>query len=323
VSLVSPWRLVMIVAPIALAIGYVIAQRTRRSYAARFSSVDLLASVLPKRSGWQRHLAPAALGACLVLLVLAVAHPVHIARVPRQRGTVILALDTSGSMGASDVTPTRLAAAQQAAKRFINGLPSGLQVGLLSFDDNARMLAAPTAQHVTVLDAVDRLQLGHGTATADAIQLALNAIAAQPAAADGTTAPAAIVLMSDGVPSVGRDGQSPIDAVNTATAAAKAAHIPIDTIAFGTKDGTLLDRGQIVAVPADPQTMADIASSSGGRTFYAESGNELQGVYSQIQRVVGSDAVRQDLTIWFVGAALVAALLAGVATLIWSQRVAR
>jgi Ca-activated chloride channel family protein len=321
VSFEEPWRLAILAAPLALLVAYVVAQRARRKYALRFTSVDLLASVAPKRPGWQRHVSAVLMLAAVSALVLGFAKPTTAKKVARQRGTVLLAIDTSGSMAATDVTPSRLVAAQTAARRFIRGLPAGLKIGLLQFDSSARVLVAPTSDHTPVLAAVDALQIGGGTATGSAIDSALAAATALPAGADGKKAPAAVVLMSDGSPTIGQSGQTPEETVTAATAAAKKAGVPIDTIAFGTSAGTVTIQGETVPVPADPEAMANIASGSGGKSFTATTGNQLNAVYDQIRRTVGFDTVRSDITEWFTGLALLLAVLTAGAALVWMQRI--
>jgi Ca-activated chloride channel family protein len=320
VSFRDPWRLLILAVPVAMVVGYVLAQRARRKYALRFTSVDLLASVAPRRPGWQRHLSAGFLVLAVGALVLAFAQPSTAKKVARQRGTVILAIDTSGSMAATDVTPNRLVAAQAAARRFVDGLPTGLKIGLLSFDTSTRMLVAPTTDHGPVRAAIDALTIGGGTATGVAIDDALAAAKALPAGADGAKAPAAIVLMSDGQPTIGLNGEAPGQTVSDATAAAKAAGVPIDTIAFGTPDGTVTIQGDTVRVPADPATMERIASGSGGKSFTATTSRELDAVYAQIRRTVGFDTVRTDVTEWFTGLALVFAMVTAGAALVWMQR---
>ena len=320
-SFEEPWRLAILLAPLALLVAYVVAQRSRRKYALRFTSVDLLASVAPRRPGWQRHVSAVLMLAALSALVLGFARPSSTKKVARQRGTVLLAIDTSGSMAATDVTPTRLVSAQAAARRFISGLPAGLKIGLLQFDTTARVLVAPTADHVPVLAGVDQLTIGGGTATGVAINSALDAVAALPPGADGKKAPAAIVLMSDGSPTIGQSGQTPDETVTAATAAAKKVGVPIDTIAFGTSSGTVTIQGETVPVPADPDAMAKIASGSGGKPFTATTGNQLNAVYDQIRRTVGFDTVRTDITEWFTGLALVLGVLTAGAALVWMQRI--
>jgi Ca-activated chloride channel family protein len=300
---------------------YVLVQRSRRKYALRFTSVDLLASVAPRRSGWQRHISAALLLFAVLALVVGLAGPTRSVRVARQRGTIMLAVDTSGSMAATDVTPSRLAAAEDAARRFVEKLPPGLKVGLLSFNSSARVVASPTSDHDTVLAAIKSLAVGGGTATGDAIYESLDAIASLPKGADGKPAPGAVVVMSDGAPTVGRNGETPIQTVEAATAAAKQTGVPIDSIAFGTPTGSIQIQGEVVSVPADPQTMAQIAAGSGGKSFTAVSANQLNAVYDQIRNSVGYDTVHRDLTGWFMGLGFVLLLLTAGAALVWTQRI--
>ncbi len=320
-SFEEPWRLLLLVAPLLLLLGYVVVQRSRRKYALRFTSVDLLASVAPKRPGWQRHVSAVLMLAAVAALALGFARPTGTKKVARQRGTIMLVIDTSGSMAATDVSPSRLVAAQTAARQFIQGLPSGLKIGLMSFDTQARVLAAPTSDHAPVLAAVDALTVGGGTATGVAINNALNTIAGLPAGSDGQKAPAAIVLMSDGAPTIGDGMQSPEATTEQATAAAKTARVPIDTIAFGTASGSVTIQGETVPVPSDPATMKAIAAGSGGKSFTATSGKELKSVYSQIRKVVGFGSVKTDLTEWFTGLGLLLAVLTAGAALWWTQRI--
>jgi Ca-activated chloride channel homolog len=319
-TFLSSWRLVFILGPVALLAAYLLVQRARRRAVMRFTSVAMLESVAPRRPGWQRHIPAGALLAALVLLVVAFAQPARVVRTPRQRATVILALDVSGSMVANDVSPTRLAAAEKAAKNFVSALPSGVQLGLVTFSNAASVVVAPTSDRSTVSAAIDSLQARGGTATADAIQLSLNAVAALPKGAGGKTAPAAIVLMSDGTPTIGRNDLSPAEAVASATAAARDAGVHINTIAFGTPDGVVTVQGRTTPVPSDPGAMAQIASESGGRTFTAQTAGQLNSVYKEIGRVVGYDTHRREITAWFTGVALAVAIAAAIAALVWNQR---
>jgi Ca-activated chloride channel family protein len=319
-SFLAPWRLLLVVAPLVLLAAYVVMQRRRHKYAVRFTSVDLLASVLPKRAGWPRHISAALLCGALSLLVVGLARPTHAVRVARERGTIILTLDTSASMGATDVAPNRLAAAQEAARSFVDAVPEGLQVGLVSFDRAARVLVAPTTDHTTVMAAIDDLRLGAGTATGEGIYLAIDAATSVPAADDGQPAPAVVVLMSDGTPTIGRDGETPEQTALEAAAAARDAGIPVDTIAYGTDHGTVEVQGQVYSVPVDEQALARIAEQTDGQSFTAETGHQLSAVYDQIRRAVGYDTVRRDISTWFVSGALVALVLAAAAALVWNQR---
>jgi Ca-activated chloride channel family protein len=319
-TFLSGARLWLLVAPLLLLVAYVAAQRLRQRAVVRFTDVELLSSVAPTRTGWQRHIGAALLLATLVLLTVGFARPAATTRTPQKSAAVMLAIDTSASMAATDVSPTRLAAAKREAADFVRGLPSGLKVGLVSFDTSARVLVAATADRTAVLAGIDSLQTGAGTATADGIEASLAALRALPKAANGKPLPAAIVLISDGSPTIGRNGQTPAASVDEEATAAKQAGVPIDTIAFGTAEGTVTIRDQTVPVPSDPVAMARIAHQSGGKSFTAKSASQLHTVYDQIGRAVGYVVHKHEVTAWFTGAGLALAALAGAAALIWSSR---
>jgi Ca-activated chloride channel family protein len=319
-TFLSAWRLVLLVAPAALLVAYVAMQRRRHIQVLRFTSVDLLDSVAPTRSGWQRHLSAVALGLALVVLTLAFAQPAMAVRTARERATILLTLDTSGSMAATDVAPTRLAAMEKQAKAFVKKLPKGIQIGLITFNGNAKLLVPPSTDAAPVLDALGSLQVGGGTATADGITTALAAVASVPKGTTGKATPAVIVLMSDGSPTVTSGGGDPVAAADDAASAAKRQSVPIDTIAFGTSSGVVVAQGQQVPVPYDPQAMARIAQESGGRTYTAETGTQLGSIYDQIGRDVGFTTQTRELTAAFAGVALLMALFAAAAALRWTQR---
>jgi Ca-activated chloride channel family protein len=319
-TFLAGWRLVLLVAPLALLAAYVVTQRSRQRIAVRFTDLELLDSVAPRRPGWQRHIAGALLLLGLAALTVGFARPAWATKVPRDRATVVLALDSSASMAADDVSPNRLEAAKAEARAFVQKLPSSLKVGLVSFASTAQVQVAPTTDRTTVVAAIDALQEGNGTATGDAIDLAVSAVKSLPRAAGGKAAPAVIVLMSDGAPTVASNGQPPGVAADTAAIAAKAANVPVDTIAFGTAAGTVQAQGRIIAVPSDPQAMARIASESGGKSFTAQTAGQLKSVYDQIGKAVGYEVHKHEMTVWFTLIGLVAAALAGAAALIWTQR---
>ncbi len=317
-SFLEPWRLALLAVPVALAVAYPLVQRRRRRIAVRFTSVDLLASVAPRAAGWQRHLGPAALVVGLAGLVVGFARPYSEERVAKDQGTIMLVLDTSASMGAEDVTPNRLAAAQAAAKAFVAELPRGVRMGVVSFDRSARVLMSPTDDRDAVVRSIDRMQLGPGTATGEAMLLTLEAI--RIAAPDRKGNSAAIVLMSDGEPTVGRAGEDPRETLDAAIGEARTAAVPVTTIAFGTADGFVVAQGRRVAVPADPDTMAQIATETGGQTFTAETADQLATVYDTIGRSVGFEVETTEHTAWWTGFGLLLASLAAVAGLVWSQK---
>lgn len=321
-TFLSGWRLVLLLAPLALLVGYVLVQRRRHAQLLRFTSVDLLDSVAPARSAWRRHLPAAALLLSLVVLTLAFAQPAMSMRTAKDRATIILTLDTSASMSATDVPPSRIEAMEQRATEFVENLPEGIQVGLVTFSSGASLVVPPSKDTAPVLEALSHLQVGGGTATADGITTALSAIAGLPKGASDEPAPAVVVLMSDGTPTMANGDADPVSAADDAAAQAKSQSVPIDTIAFGTTEGVITIRGEQVAVPYDPAAMARIAAVSGGKTFTAESSAQLASIYDQIGRDVGYVTQTRELTAAFAGAALLLALLAAAGALLWTQRLA-
>jgi Ca-activated chloride channel family protein len=192
-------------------------------------------------------------------------------------------------------------------------------VGLVSFSTDASMLVAPTSDRASLMAAINGLQAGGGTATAAAINLSVKAATSVPASG-GKKAPGTVVLMSDGSPTIGENGMSAADSVTSEDQAAKAAGVKINTIAFGTANGTVTIGGETVPVPADPTAMAQIASETGGRTFGAQSASQLKSVYSEIGRAVGYDVHRRDITAWFMAIALILMIATAVGALVWNQR---
>ncbi len=319
-TFLSAWRLVLLLAPIALLVAYVLVQRRRHTQVVRFTSVDLLDSVAPRRSGWQRHVPAAGALLSLVVLTLAFAQPVMALPTPRDKATILLALDTSASMAATDVAPNRLAAAEEQARGFVRDLPDGVQVGLVTFDTSARLLVPPTDDHARVIDALTSLDVGPGTATADGIRASLAAVEGARTTDSGAKAQSAIVLMSDGTPTVAPDGEDPVQAANDAAAEAKQAGVPVDTIAFGTAFGTVNVQGQDVPVPTDVEAMAAIARLSGGRSFTAETAGQLADSYAKIGSTVAYEVKTQEVTAYFAGVALLLAVAAAAGGLVWNQR---
>jgi Ca-activated chloride channel family protein len=311
-NFLAPGRLWLLVAVIALIAGYLVMQLRRRHYAARFTNLDLLASVAPKRPGWRRHVAAAALLAAIVLLVAAWARPTRPEKVPRERATVMLAIDTSTSMRANDVDPSRLEAAKGAASDFVDGMPDRFRLGLVSFNGNARQLVAPTQDHDSVRDALERLRLDNYTAIGEGIFTSLDGLQDVPSRTSRRRL-AHVVLMSDGDTNSGRTNEEAADA-------AARARIPVTTIAFGTDDGTIGSGSNEFSVPVNREALRDIARTTDGRFYEAESADELQSVYSDIGSSVGFRTEQREATAWFVGIAL-AFVLAGTATsLIWTSR---
>ena len=315
-NFLSPGRLALLLVVLALAGLYAWIQQRRKHAAVRYTNLSVLAEVAPPNPGWRRHVPAAAVALALGALVVAIAEPVQQVRVPKEAATVMMVIDVSASMDATDVSPSRLEAATTAAKTFVSDLPPQVRVGLVSFDRIARVVASPTVDHQAVLDGIDRLILGTGTATGEAIYTALDALAAAndtAGAAATTQGGSAMVLLSDGVPTVGRP-------VLGAAQDAADEGVPISTIAFGTSDGTVTVQGRLVSVPADPDTMASVAEITAGKFFKAVSAKELRSVYKDIGTRVGYETEQRDASGPVLTLAVIALLAASGLALFWNGR---
>jgi len=312
----SPLWLLLLLAVAALVGLYVLLQLRRKRYAARFTNVALLGSLVPKRPGWRRHLAFGLVALALAALVVSLAVPSAEVRVPRERATVIMAVDVSLSMKATDIDPTRFQAMQTAAKQFVDVLPARINLGLVSFAGTATTLVAPTTDRAQVRTAIDHLQLAEATAIGEAVFTSLSAIENYQDSLDTPSRdlpPARIVLLSDGYNTVGRDDTQAIDA-------ATSAKVPVSTIAFGTDYGTLDLNGETVPVPVDRATLKKIADETGGSYSQAASAGELEKVYADLGSQIGYTTEPHDISPWFVRAGVFLAFLGAVLSLLWTQR---
>jgi Ca-activated chloride channel homolog len=308
------WRLFLLVGVGALAGAWVAAAVRRRRDVVRFTNVELLDVIAPRDPGWRRHLPAVLFLVALAALVVGFARPVRATRVGAEHATVLLALDTSLSMEADDVEPNRLAVAQEAARAFVADLPDRLEVGLVTFHGTTTVAVAPTRDRDALTAAIDAVELGEGTAIGEAVFTALDVVEAAPRGDDGEPAPARIVVMSDGETTVGRPNAE-------AAAAAADAGVPVDTIAFGTPEGTIEgELGETEPVPVAPEPLAEIASTTGGTAFEAESLGDLSSAYADIRGVVGHDVLDRDVSGWFVGGGILLLGVAGSLSLAWSQR---
>jgi len=305
VSFLAPLRLWLLLLLPLFGVAYLLLQRRRRRYAMRFASVALLDKVAPRTPGWRRHAAAVLALVMVGMMVVAFAKPAKRVRVPQERATIVVVLDTSGSMAATDVQPSRLEAAKTAASEFVRSLPERFNVALVAFDDTPRLLVPPTTEHENVVTAVGKLELGGATATGDALVTALDAISLAPVdpAHPNDPAPARIVLLSDGARTAGRSVSSAIEVV-------KNGKVAVSTISFGTPYGTVSEGGIAAPVPADENTMREIAAGTGGKFYSAQSLGQLQEVYKDIGTSVGYTFKKQEITSRFVGFALIAAVCA-------------
>lgn len=312
-SFFAPDRLWLLAAVAALAGVYVLALRRRRRYGVRFSNLGLLDKVAPRSHGWRRHLPALAFVAMLSVLVLAFARPSANAKVPRERATLMIAMDVSASMAATDVEPNRLEAAKQGALAFVERLPARFNVGLVAFDGSASVIVAPTTDHQAVETGIRGLATGPATAIGEAVFSCIEAIAGFDAQAGTNPPPARIVLLSDGANTAGRSPEQ-------AAEAALQAHIPVSTIAYGTPEGTVEVNGQLIPVPVDGPALERLAKTTKGAYYEAASGKELQKVYQDIGSSVGFRTIRREVSVWFIGFGLLAAFGTAIASLTWSSR---
>ncbi len=316
-SFLAPGRLWLLVVVAVLAVAYVVLQLRKPAYAVRFTELDLLASVAPRFPGWRRHVPAGLLLLSLLLLTVAFARPQAPVDVPREQATIVVAIDTSLSMEATDVDPDRITAARISASRFIDALPDRFNVGLVSFSGQATVVVPPTQEHASVTAAVQSIELGPSTAIAEAVFASLDAIrtttADQGEGEEGTVPPARIVLLSDGTNTVGRP-------LGAAAAAAVDAGVPVSTIAYGTPEGVVEVQGQLIPVPVDAESLQQFAEQTGGSAFAAESGEELSEVYDDIGSQVGTSSELREVTDTVTGLGLLAAVAAAVGSLVWSAR---
>jgi Ca-activated chloride channel family protein len=312
-SFLSPERLLLLLAVVLLALLYTALQFRRRQYAVRFTNVDLLATVAPRHPGWRRHVTAFAFLAALSTFVIAFAQPARAERVARERATIVLAMDTSISMEATDVSPNRFEAAKQAASDFVGLLPDTINVSLVSFNAIARMEVPPTQDHAKVQRAIDDLALDESTAIGDAILQGLTAIEMAPPDEEGTAPPGAIVLLSDGTNTAGTPNE-------VAAQAAVQAGVSVSTIAFGTADGTIETDQGLTPVPVDEAALEAIADTTEGNFFTAASEDELRTVYENIGSSAGYEEQEREITAWFVGLGLLFLAATAAGSLAWFSR---
>jgi Ca-activated chloride channel family protein len=305
IAFLSPERLLILLVIPVLVLVYIFASRRKNRRGMRFTNTSMLDVVVPRQSQWRRHLAVALSLLSLITLTAAFARPKTEVDVPRERATVVLVLDASLSMQATDVQPTRLDAAKQAANEFVAALPEKYNVSVVSMAGASSVLVPPTTAHNTVETAINSIQLQESTAIGEGIATAMSALQQAPKDPKNpeSIAPGAIVLLSDGSNTTGRSPQQ-------AAAAAKAAKVPIYTIAYGTENGYVDLDGKREPVPVNHEEMQQIADLSGGDYFSAATADQLKKVYSNIGSEVGYEKADREVTARFAGYGLALAVLA-------------
>jgi Ca-activated chloride channel family protein len=318
----SPGWFLLLIVVAGLAAGYVVVQRMRRKRIMRFTNLELLDKVAPAKPSPLRHLPAIVLVGALMLLTTAMAGPTAEQRVPRNRATVLLVIDVSLSMQATDVKPTRLHAAQVAAKSFAQGLTPGVNLGLISFAGTATVLVGPTTDRLPVISAIDGLKLAQSTATGEAIFAALQSIDGFSQVVGGSQGPppARIVLMSDGKQTIPTPNADDPRGAFTAARQAADKKVPISTISYGTEGGEVSIDGKTQLVPVDDESMKEIASLSGGEFYKAASAEQLRAVYDTLGEQIGYETKDADASRPWLMLGTLAALLAAGSALIISQR---
>ena len=313
-SFLAPGRLLLLTGLLVLVAAYVALQLRRGRYAARFTNLALLEKVAPVRPGWRRHAPAAAFLLMLGLFVTGFARPATEVRVPREQATIMVAVDVSTSMEATDVAPSRVAAAKRAARAFVDSLPDRFNVGLVAFSGSAAVTVAPTTDRRAMLAGIDGLALGPRTAIGEGVFTSLKAITDFGVQFGESAPPGRVVLLSDGTNTAGRSPEA-------AAERAAQTRVPVSTIAYGTADGVIYQDGTPVAVPVDGPALERLAQGTGGRFYEAATGAELRQVYEDIGSSVGYRTERREVWAWFIGGGLLLACVAATGSLLWFSRI--
>lgn len=319
-----------------VAVLYALAQRRRTHYAVRFTNLDLLANVLTKSPRWRRHLPPMLFLLALSSLLVGFARPQATVLVPKEEANVVLAVDTSGSMAATDVAPDRLSAAREAAETFLDRSPKNLQVGLVAFSGMPVRILPPTDDQATVRELLGLLKANGGTAMGDAL---LNAVEiSRPRAGEDPASerspgfaeiaksptearrpeeksPAAVVLLSDGTNTSGET--TPLEAAQKA----REQDIPVYTVALGTPEGMVEEFGEgYKPAPPDKEILRQIAEITGGQFFASSSAADLARVYDKLSSPLGFANEKREVTLGFVAAAFALLTASGTLSVLWFNR---
>jgi Ca-activated chloride channel family protein len=337
------WLLVALPALVAL---YVFLLRRKKKAALRYASLSMVREATGAASRVRRHVPPLLFLFALALMIAAIARPTAIVMTPAQHRTVILAIDVSGSMRATDVKPTRLGAAQTAAKAFVEDQPGHARIGVVSFAATASVVQAPTQNREEIVAAIDRFQLQRGTATGSGIMVALatllpdadidvseliygrnapRALPADPAreakrkafkpVPPGSYTSGAIILLSDGQRTSGPD---PLEAAKRA-----AEHgVRVFTVGVGTPKGEVLGfEGWSFRARLDEESLKAIANATRGEYFYAGNELELKNVYENLNSRLVFEKRETEITALFAAAAALAALVSAGLSMLWFNRI--
>jgi Ca-activated chloride channel family protein len=310
----------------------------RKKAAVRYASLSVIKEALGEGLAWRRHLPPALLAVALAAMITAIARPAAVITLPTSHETVILAIDVSGSMRANDVEPTRIEAAQAAARTFVNEQPRSTRIGIVSFAGSAALVQPPTSNRRDVIAAIDQLQLQHATAVGSGLLVSLKAIfpqsdfevleprlrnaaagaSSEPGfkpVAPGSYASAAIVLLTDGQTTAGPD---PVDAARLAAERG----VRVFTVGVGTEHGQILTgEGWSMRVSLDEEPLKAIADLTRAEYFYAGTATDLKKVYQSLRSKLVMEKKETEITALFSALAAATVLLSATLSLLWFNRV--
>ncbi len=319
-SFTSPYSLLWLLVLVPLVAAYVLRERKRTGFAARWARPALLPNLIDRAPGKLRHIPVAILLVALAALIVGVARPHATVSVSREEATVVLAIDTSRSMGATDVKPTRLAAAISAANRFLAIAPAKYRIGVVAIGTHAQVAVPPTRDRDLVRRAIYSLRLGAGTALGDGIALSVR-VGRSQRTSDGVIPPVSVLLLSDGK----RDGGqlAPLAAAHRA----RALKVPVYAVSLGTPNGVVhqkLANGytEIIHVPPSPGTLQLVASTTRGQFFRAATAKRLREVYEQLGSRMGHKHVSREISDLFAAGGGVLLLAGAGLSAAWFRRVA-
>lgn len=320
-TLLSPWRLVLLGLPVALALLLVLRTKKPSAAAVSFSSVDMLQGLVATPRRWKRFTPPGLVLAAMVLGVVAVAQPARNVADESSRAVVVLTIDVSLSMSATDVAPSRIDVAKDAAVRFVDNAPENTLIGVVAFDSVARQVISATDNRAAVVRVIEGLQPGTGTAIGEAIFASIDTVNSAAAESglggvgpEGISTGGTIILLSDGTTTTGRPDAD-------GAAAAQAEDIVIHTIAFGTESGTVVTPdGQTVPVPPDEQALQNIADIARGEAYTATTAEALRDIYDSLGQTVVRASVTDEVGDLFALAAMLLLFAGSLASLIWFRR---
>lgn len=323
------WPLLLV--PFVIALYFILLPR-RKSFALRYSSLSLIREAAGKSSRIRRHLAPFLFLLALIAILIGSARPVALVTLPSQEGVIMLAMDVSGSMGAADLEPNRMAAAQEAAIAFVNQVPATISIGVVSFNESAALVQQPTLNRQDVVKAIERLTPTTGTAIGSGLDTALAAIyelsgqkflSASASNGNGQAAmlsgqqvdvPSAIVLLTDGE---NTSGPLPIEVAQVAAQRG----IPLHTVGIGKPEGAIVERdGQSIHTSLDADLLQAIAKKTRGTFSVASTASDLRAVYESLSTRLVLKADQTEITVVLLGVAGMLSLLAAMLSVFWFGR---